>query len=79
MVVSTPRVPHTIFEAIAQGKRLVITCRACKSITYSDPADLPLRPNIELSTMEAFWPCPNCDAVNGELGVANGVVIISAE
>ena len=79
MFSKSPKLVKTIADAIAQKKWLVVTCRACKTISYTDPTRLPFLPNIEITALEAFWPCPSCNAVNGEFEVPNGVISITVE
>ncbi len=63
-VAMKPRPPRTIADAIAQRKRLVFTCMACKTITSKEPNDLFFKPNMELNILEKVSVCTECGANN---------------
>ena len=63
-----PRPPRTIGDAIAQSKRLVFNCDACKTITYEKPENLHFLPNVEIEFIERVYCCPVCGHSNGESG-----------
>ena len=58
------RPPFTIGEVIAQKKRFVFTCLACKTITSKQPNDLFYKPNMELSVLERMSACSECGGTN---------------
>ena len=61
-----PRPPRTIGEVIAQRKRFVFTCMACKTITSKEPNELFYKPNMELSALERMSACSECGATNAD-------------
>ena len=67
-VVFATKGPKNIGEVTARCLKLVFTCDACKTISHIDPQSTYLKPNVELSAMEHFYPCPECGHSNGESG-----------
>ena len=55
----------TVGDLIAQGKHLVLTCKACNTISTQDLNDVFFRPKIELSVLQEMLSCPECGHSNG--------------
>ena len=63
---SRSRPPRTVAETIAQDKRFVFTCKACKAVISKQPNDLFFRPKMELHILEQISICSECGAANAK-------------
>jgi len=55
----------TVGDLVAQGKHLVLTCKACKTISTKDPSDVFFRFKMEFSVLQEMLNCPECGHSNG--------------
>ena len=61
---SKPIIPYMLGDLIAQRKRLVFNCMACKTITSKRPSEQLYKPNMELNVLEQICVCPECGVGN---------------
>ena len=61
---SRKRPPRTVAEAIAQDKRFVFSCKACRAVISKQPNDLFFRPKMELEILQQISICGECGACN---------------
>ena len=61
---SKKRSPRTVAEAIAQAKRFVFTCKACRAVISKQPNDLFFRPKMGLHILQQTSICSECGACN---------------
>ena len=67
----------TVGDLIAQGKHLVLTCKACNTVSTKDLNDVFFRPKMELSVLADLMHCPECGYCNAEDG--EGKLSVTAE
>ena|GEM_PF-5776558 len=64
----------TVGDLIAQGQHLVLTCKACNTISTKDLNDVFFRPKMELLALTHMMHCPECGYSNSVDGKSRLIV-----
>ena len=67
----------TVGDLVAQSKHLVLTCKACNTISTEDLNDVFFRPKVEFSLLPLMMQCPVCGY--GNCMDERGLLIVTAE
>ena len=59
------KIATSVGDLIAQGRHLVLTCKACNTISTKDVKDVFFRPKMELSVLVNMMHCSECGYCNG--------------
>ena len=61
--------PTTIGSVRLSGQRVVITCSACRTITYVAAADLNHSDKFQIDVLDRVMTCPSCKAYAPHISV----------